>query len=110
MDTTQANTATYAKLRDGSWGVRTTGCERLAGDVVTVTKRSGEAKTETLGSLVWSGDGVSLWRIAARAISTRSISTRSSDARRGTWTGCPCGSIEEYSRPSDCWTCQHEAE
>jgi len=30
--------------------------------------------------------------------------------RRGTWTGCSCGSVQEYSRPSDCWTCRHDAE
>jgi len=31
-------------------------------------------------------------------------------ASRGTRTGCRCGSIQEYSRPSDCWTCKHDAE
>jgi len=35
---------------------------------------------------------------------------RRSYARRGTWTGCSCGSVAEYSRPSDCWTCRHDAE
>jgi hypothetical protein len=29
---------------------------------------------------------------------------------RGTWTGCSCGSVTEYSKPSDCWTCRHDAE
>lgn len=27
---------------------------------------------------------------------------------RGTWTGCSCGSVEEYSRPSDCASCEHD--
>jgi hypothetical protein len=31
-------------------------------------------------------------------------------ARKGTWTGCSCGSVEEYSKDSDCWTCRHDAE
>jgi hypothetical protein len=31
-------------------------------------------------------------------------------AAGGTWTGCSCGSVAEYSKPSDCWTCRHDAE
>lgn len=26
------------------------------------------------------------------------------------WSGCSCGSREGVSRPSDCWTCRHDAE
>jgi len=29
--------------------------------------------------------------------------------RRGTWTGCSCGSVAEYTKASDCWTCKHDA-
>ena len=32
-----------------------------------------------------------------------------SGSPRGTRTGCQCGSVEEYSKPSDCWTCRHDA-
>jgi hypothetical protein len=35
---------------------------------------------------------------------------RSYAGRRGTWTGCSCGSVTEYSKASDCWTCRHDAE
>jgi hypothetical protein len=28
--------------------------------------------------------------------------------KRGTWTGCSCGSVEEYERDSDCSSCQHD--
>jgi hypothetical protein len=35
---------------------------------------------------------------------------RKSHRRRGTWTGCSCGSVEEYSKASDCRTCRFEAE
>jgi len=34
--------------------------------------------------------------------------SRRSFVRRGTWTGCSCGSVEEYARERDCWTCQHD--
>jgi hypothetical protein len=43
---------TYAKLRDGSWGVRVQGAA-ASGDVVVVTKRDGTSKTETIGRVVW---------------------------------------------------------
>jgi hypothetical protein len=33
---------------------------------------------------------------------------RKSYRRRGTWTGCQCGSVEEYERPNDCFTCRHD--
>lgn len=29
--------------------------------------------------------------------------------RKGTRTGCTCGSVQEYTKSSDCWTCQHDA-
>jgi hypothetical protein len=35
--------------------------------------------------------------------------TSAAPRTRGTWTGCRCGSVEEYSKPSDCWTCKHDA-
>jgi hypothetical protein len=25
-------------------------------------------------------------------------------------TGCSCGSVEGYTKPTDCWTCKHDAE
>jgi hypothetical protein len=29
---------------------------------------------------------------------------------RGTWTGCSCGSVEEFSKDSDCRQCRFDAE
>jgi hypothetical protein len=46
--------ASYTKLRDGSWGVRTEG-RVVEGLVVTVTKRDGSVKTETIGRVLWTG-------------------------------------------------------
>ena len=51
--------ATFTKLRDGSWGLRVNGSATL-GDVVTVTKRSGERVQATVGRIVWSKGGVTL--------------------------------------------------
>lgn len=47
--------ATYTKLRDGSWGVRLEGGPLPAGSTVTVTKRDGGQKQETIKAVVWSG-------------------------------------------------------
>lgn len=44
--------ATYSKLRDGSWGLRITG-RVTPGEQVTVTKRSGETRTETVRHIIW---------------------------------------------------------
>jgi hypothetical protein len=32
----------------------------------------------------------------------------SAPRRRGTPTGCRCGSVEEYIKNSDCWQCNHD--
>lgn len=104
------NTATYAKLKNGNWGVRVVGsaCE---GQSVTVAKKSGETKIETIGKIVWSGNGVSLCAISTgeRTGSYSSIGARRNvRMARTNWTGCSCGSIEGLPRPSDCASCQHD--
>lgn len=55
--------ATYTKLRSGEWGIRSTE-PVCAGQTVLVTKRSGERNPETVGRVVWSGDGVVLCSIS----------------------------------------------
>lgn len=59
--------ATYSKLRDGSWGVRVVGASVRPGEVVTVEKRSGERKQETVSRVIWSGNGVVLAAIERQA-------------------------------------------
>lgn len=51
--------ATYTKLRSGEWGIRISGTAKK-GDRVTVTKKSGESKIETVRNVVWSGNGITL--------------------------------------------------
>jgi hypothetical protein len=53
---------TYTKLKDGSWGVRVQGAAS-AGAVVTVTKKDGSTKQETVSRVLWQGDGLSLCTI-----------------------------------------------
>lgn len=60
---------TYTKLRDGSWGIRSTE-ELNPRSIVYVTKKSGEEKAETVGTLVWSGNGVWLYTVGGRSSSS----------------------------------------
>jgi len=107
--------ATYTKLRSGDWGVRVEGTA-AKGDTITVTKKSGETKQETVRAVVWTGNGVTLCAIAqreaaqgARHGSYRTIGERQAFRQRATgWTGCRCGSIEGRPRDSDCASCQHD--
>lgn len=95
---------TYTKLRDGSWGLRiNNNAHVVAGQTVTVTKKSGETKVEQVGRVLWSGDGVTLATILTGS------SVRGSSTKR-TWTGCSCGSVEEYGKSSDCFSCRHDAD
>jgi hypothetical protein len=93
--TTNATKASYTKLQDGSWGIRVPESLRAtAGDVVTVTKASGETKTETVSRVLWTGQGISLCSIqqsAASAARASGSSRRSSGSRVGS-CGCDCGS------------------
>lgn len=94
--------ATYTKLRSGNWGVRCT--DRVAvGDTVTVTKRDGGVKTETIAQIVWRGDGVTL-----AAVAPKGAATADAAPARGPRTGCACGSREGESRATDCRTCRFD--
>jgi len=59
---------TYTQLRDGSWGLR--GAGLTSGRTVTVTKRDGSTKIETVGRVLWTGDGVVLATISSSRSST----------------------------------------
>jgi hypothetical protein len=55
---------TYAKLKNGEWGIKS--AIPLKDDYVTVTKKSGETKLEHISGKVWSGNGVHLYAIFQR--------------------------------------------
>jgi len=54
--------ATYTKLRNGFWGLRVTGFQVTPqnGDTVTATRRDGRQKRETIGRVLWCGDGIAI--------------------------------------------------
>lgn len=55
--------ASFAKLRDGSWGVRVDG-DADEGDRLTVRRRDGSKEAKTLGRLVHDGGDYKLFRLA----------------------------------------------
>ena len=59
MATKRDHIAKFARLKNGSWGVRVTGphAEVFAGRTVPVTKRSGEEVSMTLSKMLWTGTG-----------------------------------------------------
>ena len=46
--------ATYTKLKNGQWGVRAPAGVTV-GATITVTKRDGSSKTETVAAILWAG-------------------------------------------------------
>lgn len=73
---------TYTKLRDGSWGVKGKGL--VAGNNVTVTKKSGESKVETIDHVLWTGnDGTQLASIQQTKRSNRGQYNSSNRYSRG---------------------------
>lgn len=50
----------FARLRDGSWGVRAEGTALSPGQTVRVAKKDGTEVVARVGRLLWSKDGVTL--------------------------------------------------
>lgn len=94
---TTAITATYAKLHNGNWGIRAKGIV-TAGETVTVTKRDGTTKTETVGRVLFCKDGLSICAIEQASSSSRGGRRGSRGARR------ECDECGEFVTPGTvCW-------
>jgi hypothetical protein len=91
--------ATYTKLRDGTWGLR--GAGLTAGRAVTVRKKSGETRQETVGRVLWTGpDGTCL---ATMVSSSAPAPQRHSDGRRNGGRR-ECDECGDYVTPGTrCW-------
>ena len=57
----------YTKLRSGGWGVRGPASDVRESAIVTVTKRDGTSKQETVSRVLWSGDGIAIASIRTSA-------------------------------------------
>lgn len=91
---------TYTKLHSGEWGLRGHGLS--SGTSVTVTKRDGSRKTETVGRILWTGqDGTQLATIGGSSHSHSRASSSPRTRRDGRYECEECG---DYVYPgSSCW-------
>ena len=93
---------TYQKLKSGEWGIRVEGRAVREGQTVTVRKRDGSTKQETVKRVVWSGAGVVLCAVGGGSSSGSSYTPRA--GRRGRSGDCPrCGGNE--SNQVECGEC-----
>jgi hypothetical protein len=99
MSQTKTQTATYTKLRDGSWGVRVPGSV-TPGQSVVVTKKSGETKQETILRVLASfqPENVSLCSIQPSSSNSSSNSHR---RRSGRYECEECGDM--VTPGTQCW-------
>jgi len=82
-------TTTYTKLRTGAWGVRST--DRLTvGQTVTVERRDGARKSETIHTIVWRGQGVTLAALAPKGAAAAPAAER---PERGNRDCGGCGNL-----------------
>lgn len=96
---------TYTKLRSGEWGIRST-TRLVSGMHVTVSKRDGSAKMETVDRVVWSGGGVWLASVKRDAPSAPPSSRPRTFSRGCRGCGGPVVSVS-YHRAMDgyCGSC-----
>lgn len=83
-----------------------------AGDKVEWTKGAKAKHVACANSGAQSAVVSNVVRVGSYAANGQYVAVRSakSGRSRGSWTGCSCGSVEEYSRDSDCRSCRHDAE
>lgn len=97
-----AKANTYTKLKDGSWGVRAEGTVK-AGAVLTVTKKDGSTKTETVKVALWSGNGITLCAIVpTKSDSGGSRINATNGERKGVCANCGETCNPKYRRCLDC--------
>jgi hypothetical protein len=89
MNRSKKMTATYTKLKSGDWGVRIEGGTVKQGDTITVTKKSGERKQETIAKVVWTGNGITLAAIG-QSQPSRTHDNRTERESSGQYCGYPC--------------------
>lgn len=97
--------ATWTKLKDGSWGARVVSPQKpKSGDALTMKRSDGTLQQGSISTVVESKGWVHLCTLLSGGASTQAPKRKS----RGTWTGCSCGSVEEYAKSSDCSTCRYD--
>lgn len=96
--------ASFAKLRNGSWGVRIVArgaVEPHAGDLVQVKRKDGSTTSATVRRVLWSGvdrGGAKVWLVA---IDESKRSNGGGRSYSGGFCGC-CGHYADDCADEDC--------
>lgn len=86
--------ATYTKLRNGTWGAKVTSDAVNPGDEITVTKKSGETKSEIVSKVFFRGNGIAI--VSLRKSASESTTSAPKYARRGRYRySAPRGICED---------------
>ena len=100
--------ASPRKLPNGQWGAYCASAK--VGDVVTVRTAAGKEWQARVVSITDAGvcitSSVGPARTDANGFTLARPASRPTSATR---TGCRCGSVEEFSKATDCWTCRHDS-
>jgi hypothetical protein len=80
---------TYAKLRNGSWGLK--GLNLSDGALVTVVKRDGSSKSERVGRILWRGQDGACLACIAEPVRVQSERRGGFQGRRSRSNWRPCG-------------------
>ena len=106
---TYTTTATYTKLKSGAWGLRIVGNIRVqSGDRVTVSKKDGSRKEETVGAILWSGDGVMLCSIESTGSLRREFLAAAYPSTHGPGARPAAPAVRKYRKGQDCPCCGSE--
>jgi hypothetical protein len=76
------------------------------GDLLTIRTAAGKEWQARVTSITDAGVCITCSTGPFRSGVVHSTAARSTSATR---TGCRCGSVEEYTKDSDCWTCRHDS-
>ena len=96
--------ASPRKLDNGQWGAYCASAK--VGDIVTVRTAAGKEWQARVVSVV---GGVCTTSSMDRAPTAGFVGAGKPRSGSVTRTGCRCGSVEEYSKATDCWTCKHDS-
>lgn len=85
---TTTNSASFTKLRDGSWGVRLSGSAPQRGQVLAVARKDGTVTMVTVERVIWSGNGAHLCAIAQERLQRAAAPRPSRGPRSGRCREC----------------------
>jgi hypothetical protein len=97
--------ASPRKLPNGQWGAYCANPSVKVGDILTIRTAAGKEWQARVVDITDSGTCITS-SMDRTSNSGGKPFARSTSATR---TGCRCGSVEEFTKATDCWTCRHDS-